>query len=86
MLNNTPKSAVKSLNNDNLDINASIHDVKFLVDRYMTRSFTLGVTAPAGLLYFVNVTREPPVTWLTKRSLNRFHSLNSIRKSFRRMS
>lgn len=49
MLNNTPKSAVKSLNNDNLEINASIHDVKFLVDRYMTRSFTLGVTAPAGV-------------------------------------
>lgn len=49
MLNNTPKSAAKSLNNDNLDINASIHDVKFLVDRYMTRSFTLGITAPAGV-------------------------------------
>lgn len=49
MLNNTPKSAVKSLNNDNFDINASIHDVKFLVDRYMTRSFTLGITAPAGI-------------------------------------
>lgn len=49
MLNNTPESAVKSLNNDNLDINASIHHVKFLVDRYMTRSFMLGVTAPAGV-------------------------------------
>lgn len=49
MLNNTPKSAAKSLNNDNLDINASIHDVKFLVDRYMTRSFTLGITAPVGV-------------------------------------
>lgn len=49
MLNNTSKSAAKSLNNDNLDINASIHDVKFLVDRYMTRSFTLGITAPAGV-------------------------------------
>lgn len=49
MLNNTPKSAVKSLNNDNLDINASIHDVKFLVDRFMTRSFSLGITTPSGV-------------------------------------
>ncbi len=49
MLNNTSKSAVKSLNNDNLDINTSIHDVKYLVDRFMTRSFNQGITTLPGV-------------------------------------
>lgn len=49
MRNTTSNTGAQSINNDNLDINTPIYDVKYLVDHFMIRSFMLSMTAQAGV-------------------------------------